>query len=79
MASSVHVAGPHPHSMAIQTDKMRLLTPLAPVHLFEHSLVLPAYGALFGVRAYSPIPVLYADCDVSKGSGQNGQSVSHNG
>ena len=79
MASSVYVAGPHPHPMAVQTDKMRLLTPLAPVHLFEHSLVLPAYGALFGVRAYSPVPVLYPDHDILKGSWQDGQNVSHDG
>ena len=79
VAGSVCVAGPHPRSVAVQADKMRLLTPLASVHLFEHSLVLPAYGALFGVRAYSPIPVLYTDCDISKGSWQDGQSVSHDG
>ena len=79
MAGSVYVAGPHPHSVAVQADKVWLLTPLAPVHLFEHSLVLPAYGALFGVRAYSPVPVLYPDHDISKGSWQDGQNVSHDG
>ena len=79
MAGSIHVAGPHPHSVAIQADKMRLLTPLAPVHLFEHSLVLPAYGALFGVRAHSPVPILYSDDDVSKSRWSKGQNVSHDG
>ena len=79
MTGSVRTAGPHPHSVAIQADKMRLLTPLAPVHLFEHSLVLPAHGALFGVRAHSPVPVLYPDHDASKGRWQDGQGVSHDG
>ena len=79
VTGSVCVAGPHPRPVAVQADKMRLLTSLASMHLFERSLVLPAYSALFGVRTHSPIPVLCTDCDVSKGSWQDGQRVSHDG
>ena len=77
MTSSILVAGPLPHSMTVQADKMRLLASLAPVHLLEHSFTLPAYRALFGIGAYSPVPVLHSDHDTSEGGRSERQNVSH--
>ena len=79
MTSSILVTGPLPHPMTVQADKMRLLASLAAVHLFEHPFILPAHRALFGIGAYSPVPVLYSDYNASKGRWLEGQNVSHYG
>ena len=79
MAGSVHIAGPHPHSVTIQADKMRLFVPLAPVHLLKHPLALPTHSALFSVRAHPPVPILCSDHDVSQSYWSQGQNVSHGG